>query len=290
MLQAQNGTVRQAAVDGSAPGIRRLSGGSAGNFDRPGLRPALQLRFQTSARNTRPAAPIDPGGPAPLSVKAASYLFSELYRLKILELDFFTDDDKVVDRRALVPDPAARRAFLQSLDGAERFAGVRLASRPDDPGALFALSMATGLETDYAALVERRRFGSFSLSKRNQVYARKLLALNPPVDDAYMTFGTVEYVVGSLPFYLRWLVRLAQIGGSKEKAIEDLELVARRGRYYGPLARMTLAVIHVREKRPDKAEVLLAGLVSDFPENPLFRKELLRVSRLAHPNQPARPN
>ena len=35
---------------------------------------------------------------------------------------------------------------------------------------------------------------------------------------------------------------------------------------------------------------LLAGLVSDFPENPLFRKELLRVSRLAHPNQPARPN
>jgi hypothetical protein len=233
---------------------------------------------------------LTPEDPLPHSVKAASYLFSELYRLKILELDFFTDDDKVVDRRALVPDPAARRAFLQSLDGAERLAGVRLASRPDDPGALFALSMATGLETDYAALVERRRFGSFSLSKRNQVYARKLLALNPPVDDAYMTFGTVEYVVGSLPFYLRWLVRLAQIGGSKEKAIEDLELVARRGRYYGPLARMTLAVIHVREKRPDKAEVLLAGLVSDFPENPLFRKELLRVSRLAHPNQPARPN
>ena len=233
---------------------------------------------------------LTPEDPLPLSVKAASYLFFELYRLKILELDFFTDDDKVVDRRALVPDPAVRRAFLQSLDGAERLAGVRLASRPDDPGALFALSMATGLETDYAALVERRRFGSFSLSKRNQVYARKLLALNPPVDDAYMTFGTVEYVVGSLPFYLRWLVRLAQIGGSKEKAIEDLELVARRGRYYGPLARMTLAVIHVREKRPDKAEVLLAGLVSDFPENPLFRKELLRVSRLAHPNQPARPN
>jgi hypothetical protein len=50
---------------------------------------------------------------------------------------------------------------------------------------------------------------------------------------------------------------------------------------------MTLAVIHVREKRPGKAEVLLAGLASEFPENPLFRKELLRVSRLAHPNQPA---
>ena len=30
------------------------------------------------------------------------------------------------------------------------------------------------------------------------------------------------------------------------------------------------------------------GLAAEFPENPLFRKELLRVSRLAHPNEPAR--
>jgi hypothetical protein len=233
---------------------------------------------------------LTPQDPLPLCVKAAGHLFSELYRLKILELDFFTDDDKVVDRRALAPDPAVRRAFFQLLGDAGRLADAQLASRPDDPGALFALSMATGLETDYAALIERRRFGSFALSKKNQAYARKLLALNPPVYDAYMTFGTVEYVVGSLPLVLRWLVRLAQISGSKEKAIEDLELVARRGRYYGPLARMTLAVIHVREKRPDKAEVLLEGLVSEFPENPLFRKELSRVTRLAHANQPARAN
>jgi hypothetical protein len=231
---------------------------------------------------------LTPQDPLPLCVKAASHLFSELYRLKILELDFFTDDDKVVDRKALVPDPAVRRAFFQLLDDAGRLADARLASQPDDPGALFALSMATGLDTDYAALVERRRFGSFSLSKRNQAYARRLLALNPPVEDAYMTFGTVEYVVGSLPLVLRWLVRLAQISGSKEKAIEDLELVARRGRYYGPLARMMLAVIYVREKRPQKAAELLAGLVAEFPRNPLFRQELARVDRLAHPKGAAR--
>jgi hypothetical protein len=225
-------------------------------------------------------APLDP---LPLCVKAASHLFSELYRLKILELDFFTDDDKLVDRRALVPDPAVRRAFFQLLDDAERLANARLAVRPDDPDALFALCMATGLETDYAALVERRRFGSFSLSRRNQIYARKLLALNPPVADAYMTFGTVEYVIGSLPFFLRWFIRFDQVSGSKQKGIEDLELVAARGRYYGPLARMMLGVIYVREKRPEKAEALLSGLIAEFPRNPLFRKEMLRVGRLAHP-------
>jgi hypothetical protein len=108
------------------------------------------------------------------------------------------------------------------------------------------------------------------------------------VTDAYMTFGTVEYVIGSLPFFLRWFIRFDQVSGSKQKGIEDLELVARRGRYYGPLARMMLAVIDVREKRPEKAEELLAGLVAEFPQNPLFRQELSRVGRLAHPKGAAR--
>ena len=35
-----------------------------------------------------------------------------------------------------------------------------------------------------------------------------------------MTSGTVEYVVGSLPSSPRCLVRLDQIGGSKQKGIE----------------------------------------------------------------------
>jgi len=224
-----------------------------------------------------------PRDPLPRSVLAASALFSELNRLKILELDFFTDDDKVVDRRALVPDPAVRQAFRQSLDEAVRLANERLSQQPGDAEALFALCMASGLETDYAALIERRRFGSFALSKKNQAYARQLVSLNPPVVDAYMTFGTVEYVAGSLPFFLRWFVRFDQIAGSKQKGIEDLELVARKGRYYGPMARMMLAVIYVREKHPGKARALLSGLAYEFPENTLFRKELLRVSRLVHP-------
>jgi hypothetical protein len=51
---------------------------------------------------------------------------------------------------------------------------------------------------------------------------------------------------------------------------------------------MMLAVIDVREKRPEKAEELLAGLVAEFPQNPLFRQELSRVGRLAHPKGAAR--
>jgi hypothetical protein len=223
-------------------------------------------------------SPQDPMGHA---VNAAAYLFGELSRLRILEFDFFMDDDKVVDRRKLVPDPAIREKFFREVADSERLSNAMLAAKSDDPDALFALCVTTGLVTDYAALIERRRFGSFSLSKKSQFYARKLLAQNPPVYDAYLTFGTVEYVVGSLPFFLRWLARSEQVKGSKERAAEQLELVAKRGNYLGPLARVLLAVIHTREKRPIEAEKLLAGLVRDYPENPLFRKELANVGKLA---------
>jgi hypothetical protein len=225
---------------------------------------------------------VDPGDPMVPSVRAAVHMFSELHRLKILELDFFADDTNVTDRRKLVPDPALRGEFFRAIEEAKELAGKRLAAEPGDREALFALCMVTGLVTDYAALVERRRLASFSLSRQNLVWARRLLALDPPYYDAYLTYGAVEYVVGSLPFFIRWLVRLDQVEGNKQKAVQNLETVARRGKYYGPFARILLSVIHLREKRPAAAETLLAGLAEDFPENPLIRKELKRAGELAH--------
>lgn len=223
----------------------------------------------------------NPGDPMAPAVKAGAYMFAELNRLQILELDFFADNSNVTDRRKLVPDPMLKREFYAKIEEAKQLAYARLAKHPDDREALFALCMVTGLRTDYAALVERRRLGSFALSRQNQVWARKLLSLDPPYYDAYLTFGAVEYVVASLPFFIRWLVRFDQVEGSKEKAVENLELVAQRGKYYGPFARILLSVIHMREKRMAKAESLLAGLAADFPENPLIRRELARASQMA---------
>ncbi len=242
------------------------------NFDFKGAHEILDRQHQ-----------LDPQAPMVLAIKCAAYLFAELDRLKILELDFFTDDDKVVDRRKLIPDPVIRQKFFETVAESDKLAYARLAVKPDDPDGLLALCMTTGLVTDYAALVEKRRFGSFALAKKSHIWAKKLLALNPPVVDAYMTFGTAEYIVGSLPFFLRWFVHMDSVEGSKTKGIEELTLVSQKGKYYGPFARMLLAVIALREKRPEEAERLLAGLARDYPENPLIRKELARVNRQLHP-------
>jgi hypothetical protein len=229
----------------------------------------------------------DPRVPLPYSVKAAAHLFSELHRLKILQMEFFEDDDRVVERKKLTPDPAVRAEFDRLIAEARRRAAARLAVERGDRDAMFAECMAAGLVTDYAALVERRRLGSFSLAKKSQAQALKLLDLKPPVYDAYLTVGAVEYVVGSMPFFIRWFVHIERIEGSKEKAVESLQLVAERGRYYGPFARILLSVIHLREQRMKEAENLLRSVATEFPENPLFHRELKRISDMRRANMAA---
>ncbi len=46
---------------------------------------------------------------------------------------------------------------------------------------------------------------------------------------------------------------------------------------------MLLSVIAMREKRPWDAESLLAGLATEYPQNPLILKELARARRMANP-------
>jgi hypothetical protein len=233
-----------------------------------------------------------PDDPLAWSVRAAAYLFTEFDRMRILEIDFFLSDDNLIDQRKPNADPELKKRLFAAVDEARVRAQSRLATHPDDPNALLALSMAANVVADYTGLVERRQWRGVRLARESAACANKLLALKPPVYDAYHTTGVLEYLVGSLPFYVRWFVHYDQIEGNKRKGIEDLKLVARHGRFYAPLARVMLAVISLREGKLEDARQLLAGLASEFPDNPLFRRELARVSdriRRGGPSRKDRP-
>jgi hypothetical protein len=238
------------------------------NFDFPG-----SLSILDQAALSEPQNPLVP------SVRAAAFLFMELDRLKVLETRFFMNDDNMTDgAKHAVPDPAVKTKLFAALDSSRKLAAVRLAADPEDESGLFAMSMTAGLETDYTALVERKTWKTIKLAPASLAPAKKLIDRTPPFYDAYVAYGAVEYVVGDLPFFVRWFVHYDGIQGDKRRGIEQVKLAARNGRYYGPFARMLLVVASLREKKLNDAELLLTGLAQDFPENPLFRKELAIVS------------
>lgn len=225
-------------------------------------------------------ARADPANPLIDSTSAAAYLFGEMDRMKILETDFFLDDKNLVDGhgRNERPDANVKSKLFAAIDRARAKAGARLASDPHDRDALFAMCMGASVTADYTGFVERRQWRGLTLSRETKNYADRLLALDPPVYDAYMNIGALEYVVGSLPFFVRWFVPIDRLVGDKRKGIEDLKMVAQHGRYYGPFARVLLAVVSLRENKLEDARQFLAGLAREFPNNTLMKRELGNVT------------
>ena len=221
-----------------------------------------------------------PREPLGYAIRAAAYLFYELDRLGILETEFLTNDKHIADKKALRPDPGVREKFLKAVEDSRSRAEAALAANPSDRQALFSMSIVEGVTTDYMAFIEKHQIASLSPAKRSNGYAQQLLKLNPPCVDAYITPGITEYMVGSLPFFLRWFVHFDNVQGSKEQGVKNLELVVRDGNYFKPFAKILLGIIDLREKRPRETERLLESLAHDYPSNPLFRKELARMSNV----------
>jgi len=213
----------------------------------------------------------------PYAVRSAGYLFYELDRLGILEGQFYTDDDRIVAKKKLDADPQVRIALWKAIDETQSRALATLQAKPGDTGSLFAMSTAFGVASDYQALVEKRQIKSLSSTRQANEYAQRLLKLQPPFYDAYVSAGISEYLLGSLPFFIRWFVHFDNVQGGKGQAVQDLELVERQGLYLKPFARILLAIIYLREKKPERSREFLQVLAREFPTNPLYARELARL-------------
>jgi len=219
--------------------------------------------------------PHSPMGPVS---DAAAYLFSEFNRTGVLNMALFTNDSNYLHHKRVPPDLAAKAAFDKQVARTNVLADAILAKNPNDPTALFAKTLGFGLQADYASLIERSDMTGFGFTKSGSADAQKLLAIDPHAYDAYLAVGMENYILGLKPAPVRWLLQLA--GGQTNKTLgeQDLELTATRGHYLAPLAKLLLAVAAIRDNDKPKARELLASLAKEFPDNPLYARQLAKIS------------
>jgi hypothetical protein len=218
--------------------------------------------------------PENPLGPVS---DAAGLLFSEFNRLGVLESQFYESDKAFDERKQLAPDPSVREQLNAALAQAESEAKSRLKQDPNDRDALFSLTLASGLRSDYAALIEKHNIAALRFTKDASVWAKQLLAVDPKYYDAHLATGVSQYIIGSMTAPVRWLIRLGGIAANKQAGIEELQLTAEHGHYLAPFARILLAIAYVRERDKTHARQLLVSLSNDFPQNPLFAREIGRL-------------
>ena len=222
--------------------------------------------------------PENPMGPVS---EAAGVLFSEFNRLGVLEAQFYEDDSIFAKRKKYDADPAQRTLFEQHLDRAESMAKARLSRDPHDIDALLAMTMSSGLRSDYAALIEKRNLASLHYTKDATNWANQLLAADPTCYDAHLAGGVSRYIIGSMSAPVRWILRVGGVQGDKQGGIDELHTTAEHGHLLAPFARILLAIAYVRDKDSAHAREILVGLQKEFPENPLFPKELARLDKVA---------
>jgi hypothetical protein len=213
--------------------------------------------------------------------EAAGFLFSEFHRLGILEAQFYENDEAFDKRPKLNPDPVLRDKFHDAITRTESLARLKLTQDPRDKDALMAMTLSSGLQADYAALIERRNIASLHFTKQASKYAQQLLAVCHDCYDALLATGFSKYIIGSMAAPVRWILRMGGLPADKEGGIADLQTTAERGHYLAPFARILLAIAYVREKDKARAVELLNGLHREFPGNTLFPREIehLRASR-----------
>lgn len=222
----------------------------------------------------------NPEDPLGYAVRSSIALFQELDRLSILEGEFFKDDERIKDGKRLKPDPQIRNNVFGAVASAQQLALAQLKKDPNDTNALFCMTVTEGIVMDYLALVDKKQSASLKHARAAQGYAVRVLRIDPEFYDVYCTTGFSEYLLGSLPFFMRWFVKFDDTEGSKEEGLRKLKIAAAKGEYFKPFAKLLLAIFYLRQKEPELSERYLAQYEALYPENPLVRKERKKLMEM----------
>jgi tetratricopeptide (TPR) repeat protein len=208
---------------------------------------------------------------------AQAVLYRELFRNGALESQLVTGNNPFLRRPKMNISTDAKERFRQAIDRALALSEKRLEKDPNDEDALYAASVTHGLRANYQFLVEKAWSASLRDATASRKYSNRLIEVDPNLTDAYLIQGVHDYIVGSLPFYMRMVGHLAGFHGDRERGLRELQNVAEHGVLNKYDAQILLAVIYRREKRPEDAIPLLKEASQQFPRNYLFRLEQVQM-------------
>lgn len=218
--------------------------------------------------------PEDPFGQVAI---AASYLFEEFYHQGVLTSDFFLNDKTFLNGIEGKPDPERMHGFDTAIDNARKLAAQSLQKNPEDPEALYSLTLAAGMESDADMILRKRHMEALKRLKEANVHAKALLAERPEAADAYIALGSANYIIGSLSVGFRAMLWFGGIHGDKKLGMEQVGKTVESGLYLKPFAKIMLALAARREKQNKLARKLLHELAEEFPESPVYPIEYAKA-------------
>ena len=228
-----------------------------------------------------------PQHPAPPLYLATVIWLRELFEREELDLNRFVAPGYFKDPTQRRMPQQDRDAFFSYLEESARHCRAILEKESDHQDARYFLGAGYRIRGSFAITIDRSLREAFSHGKKAYKLHRKLVDDNPEYFDAYMSVGMYEYIVGNLPWYIKWLANIIGYRGSEKRGFEYLGTAAAKGLYVRDDARTLQMVLFIREKRPADALQNARLLFEKYPRNFLLHINLAQIQDLMGRRQQA---
>src|SRR5262245_6197054 len=170
-------------------------------------------------------------------------------------------------RDAITPADEAR--LRETIATAISKADSMLKKNPKDVRALYAKGISNATLASFEATAKRSYYNAGTKAKVARDLHQQVLTLDPSFDDAQLSIGAFNYVVGVAPGALRLLVLwpLGIRSPGKDVGIQQIETAAEKGKMTSTDARMLLIIVYNREKHYDQALKNVMALHKRYPRN-----------------------
>jgi len=223
----------------------------------------------------RDRLPRHPAGDLNLAVLV---WMEHLYKTRRLQTTLYTQEGFYAGgTKSKEGDPVEAgvdKAFRDHMAQAKAKAQKLVDKAPNDPDALYFLGAVYGVLAGYEASAGRKFMSALRNGSRCHELHQRAVKLRPDAYDAYLSIGLYNYVVGSLPGFVRFLVGVIGIRGDKEQGVRELRMAAEKGLYNQDDAAVMLLAVYQREGKPQEALPLLEKLSAKYPRNYLVRLEM----------------
>ncbi len=222
-----------------------------------------------------------PNHPSPPLYLASIFWLEEMLRRQDFSLNRFIAPAYFSGKTDHVMPPGERSAFFNYLQKSQDLSKAILQRKHDDMDARYFLATAYGLRASFAITIDHSLREAFSNGNRAYSSLAKLTEEKPDYYDAYMTVGIYEYVVGNIPWYLKWMAYVIGARGSKEDGMQHLKLASEKGQYVQSEAQMACMILYVREHRFAEALAIARSLNSRYPRSFFFPINIAQIQRMS---------
>jgi tetratricopeptide (TPR) repeat protein len=230
------------------------------------------LDFNTAQHGYETLTRDYPDNPDYWNALASSIWLKITFEQQKLNLESFSGRNSFGTKESReIVDPADEKRLRETIEIAISKADAVLKKNPNDVRALYAKGVSNATLASFEGTVKRSYLSAHSNAKAAKSLHLQVLKLDPNFDDARLSIGTYDYVIGVIPSVGRLLIGIFGVStAGKEAGIQQLQVAAAKGKYASTDAKMVLAVIYSREKRYDEAVKMMNELHTKYPRNFLF--------------------